>query len=184
MSARKNESHGEYLARRREKSKELAHKEKKREQARIYRLRNPEKVKQRNREYYAKYPGARGRLKRDYGITPERYDEMLAEQGGVCAACGGSQRDGRPLCVDHCHRTKVVRGLLCDSCNICAGHIESSRFDKVVAYLARQQRPGWDCWGNETDKFDPVDDFAKSLDVAYETIRERKAAGGPGWEPK
>lgn len=46
-----------------------------------------------------------------------------------------------------------MRGLLCDSCNICAGHIESSRYEKVKAYLARQRRPGWDCWGNETDKF-------------------------------
>ena len=64
------------------------------------------------------------------------------------------------------------------------------RIERLVAgpYLelfARQQRPGWDCWGNETDKFkyDGQDDFAKSLDVAYESIRERKAAGGPGWEP-
>ena len=33
-------------------------------------------------------------------------------------------------------------------------------------------------------QYNAFDDFAKSLDVAYETIRERKAAGGPGWEPK
>lgn len=33
-------------------------------------------------------------------------------------------------------------------------------------------------------QFDAFDDFAKSLDVAYETIRERQAAGGPGWKPK
>ena len=65
------------------------------------------------------------------------------------------------------------------------------RIERLVAgpYLelfARQQRPGWDCWGNETTKFNGYnaqDDFAKSLDVAYETIRERKSAGGPGWEP-
>lgn len=28
------------------------------------------------------------------------------------------------------------------------------------------------------------DDFAKSLEVGYAAIRERMAAGGPGWEPK
>ena len=66
------------------------------------------------------------------------------------------------------------------------------RIERLVAgpYLelfARQRRPGWECYGNETDKFKPVDgynaedDFAKSIDVAYEAIRERKANGGKGW---
>jgi N6-adenosine-specific RNA methylase IME4 len=54
--------------------------------------------------------------------------------------------------------------------------------------FARERRPGWTAWGNETDKFEPEydaqDDFAKSLDVAYAAIRERKAKGGPGWIPK
>lgn len=70
------------------------------------------------------------------------------------------------------------------------------RIERLVAgpYLelfARQQRPGWTTWGNETTKFNPPADtydtqrdFAGSLDVAYSAIRERKAAGGPGWEPK
>ena len=54
--------------------------------------------------------------------------------------------------------------------------------------FARQRRPGWDCWGNEIDKFEPEydahDDFAKSLDEGYRAIRERVAAGGPKWVPK
>lgn len=71
------------------------------------------------------------------------------------------------------------------------------RIERLVAgpYLelfARQQRPGWDCWGNETDKFTPTvradydaqKDFAGSLDVGYQAIRERVANGGPAWEPK
>ena len=32
-------------------------------------------------------------------------------------------------------------------------------------------------------EYDAADDFAKSIDLAYETIRARKAAGGKGWEP-
>ena len=32
--------------------------------------------------------------------------------------------------------------------------------------------------------YDAHDDFAKSLEEAYRVIRERKAAGGKGWEPK
>ena len=64
------------------------------------------------------------------------------------------------------------------------------RIERLVAgpYLemfARQTRPGWTSWGNEVDKFnrpEAADDFAKSLDVAYEAIRERVANGGPGWD--
>ena len=60
------------------------------------------------------------------------------------------------------------------------------RIERLVAgpYLelfARQQRPGWTAWGNEINKFDPVADVWKGTREAYEIIRERKAAGGPGW---
>jgi N6-adenosine-specific RNA methylase IME4 len=66
------------------------------------------------------------------------------------------------------------------------------RIERLVAgpYLelfARQRRPGWDCWGNEVDKFsqvddyDATDDFARGIDEAYRVIRERKANGGKGW---
>jgi N6-adenosine-specific RNA methylase IME4 len=54
--------------------------------------------------------------------------------------------------------------------------------------FARQSRDGWTTWGLERTKFDKPydgqDDFAKSLDVGYAAIRDRVAAGGPGWEPK
>jgi hypothetical protein len=33
-------------------------------------------------------------------------------------------------------------------------------------------------------EYDGQDDFAKSLEVGYAAIRERQAAGGPGWEPR
>jgi N6-adenosine-specific RNA methylase IME4 len=68
------------------------------------------------------------------------------------------------------------------------------RIERLVAgpYLelfARQHRPGWDVWGNETTKFnkpkpyDGDDDFSRSIDECYREIRERKANGGPGWTP-
>lgn len=57
-----------------------------------------------------------------YGITPERYAEMLKQQNGVCAICASSPRPGgvrsaSRLHVDHDHETGVVRRLLCNSCN-------------------------------------------------------------------
>lgn len=37
--------------------------------------------------------------------------------------------------------------------------------------------------GRVVDGYDAMDDFARSLEVGYIAIRERIAAGGPGWEP-
>jgi N6-adenosine-specific RNA methylase IME4 len=48
--------------------------------------------------------------------------------------------------------------------------------------FARAKRPNWTTWGNEVGKFDPPynaeDDFAKSINVPYEAVRERVANGG------
>ncbi len=63
-------------------------------------------------------------LKKAFGITLERYNEMLEKQNGVCAICGKKDErvhnaTGRPmnLAVDHCHNSKKVRALLCGPCN-------------------------------------------------------------------
>ncbi len=32
--------------------------------------------------------------------------------------------------------------------------------------------------------YDPIKDFSGSIDLAYEKIKRRIAAGGPSWEPK
>lgn len=64
-------------------------------------------------------------LKRYYGLSLEDYERMLQAQGGVCAVCKGLQQDPRKryLCVDHCHKTGAVRGLLCDHCNRAASNV-------------------------------------------------------------
>lgn len=51
-----------------------------------------------------------------YGLTEERYLEMLEAQDGLCAICGKPGRS-RGLHVDHDHSTGAVRGLLCHPCN-------------------------------------------------------------------
>jgi hypothetical protein len=63
-------------------------------------------------------------LQRRYGITLEIYNKILKQQRNKCAICRKKEtmidprtQKVRPLCVDHCHKTGKVRGLLCNSCN-------------------------------------------------------------------
>jgi hypothetical protein len=59
---------------------------------------------------------ASDRLKRKYGIALHEYDYRLKLQMGRCAICG-REPGKRRLDVDHDHKTKKVRGLLCHRCN-------------------------------------------------------------------
>ena len=62
------------------------------------------------------YDPVRGRRQHlaQYGLTPEAYDALVAEQGGRCYLCG---REESPLHVDHDHETGLRRRLLCNMCN-------------------------------------------------------------------
>lgn len=70
--------------------------------------------KQRNRDRVASLT-RKSQLKVKYGMTVDAYNELFSKQGGVCAICG--LKSTRPLCVDHCHASGKIRGLLCDKCN-------------------------------------------------------------------
>lgn len=72
-----------------------------------------------------------------YGITLEEYDILLTKQGGKCAICGRVETDSY-FCVDHDHKTKVVRGILCFYCNTALGMLSDDleTVKKAVAYLS------------------------------------------------
>jgi hypothetical protein len=65
----------------------------------------------------------------------DRYDDLLALQGGGCAICG-AKPGTRRLHIDHDHRTMTLRGLLCHRCN---GRLDStvtrSWLDDAMMYL-------------------------------------------------
>jgi len=86
-----------------------------------------EKIRQANQRYYKENMTEERRrrqyLRYHYGITLEEYATLLDEQGERCAICGMTPEDnGRRLCVDHDHKTGVVRGLLCLCCNTVLGN--------------------------------------------------------------
>lgn len=37
---------------------------------------------------------------------------------------------------------------------------------------------------DEVDNYDPQKDMTESIEECFRLVRERKANGGPGWEPK
>lgn len=59
-----------------------------------------------------------------YGLTVQQWESMVVRQGNACAICRGTARNGRPLCVDHNHKTGAVRDLLCERCNLIVGWVE------------------------------------------------------------
>ena len=72
-----------------------------------------------------------------YGITAERYDELLALQIGRCAICR-SRPVSKRLAVDHDHHSGVVRGLLCKRCNhdlLGAAHDDVALLEAAITYL-------------------------------------------------
>ena len=59
-----------------------------------------------------------------YGLTPEGFKILHEKQRGLCAICERPQTSNcrkQQLNIDHCHKTRKVRGLLCDKCNIAIG---------------------------------------------------------------
>lgn len=73
-----------------------------------------------------------------YGITTLEYDRIYQIQCGQCKICGKHQISlNKPLCVDHDHRRKKVRGLLCHCCNSMIGYSKESisNLKKAIEYL-------------------------------------------------
>ena len=83
------------------------------------------------------------------GVSESRYLELLNLQGGGCAICGETPREGRRLAVDHDHLCcdgpscgRCVRGLLCDGCNVTLGRVKDSR-ERLLAMI--RYLDGYDC---------------------------------------
>lgn len=76
-------------------------------------------------------------LAKKYGVSIQQYKDMVKSQLGICKICGGTNQDGRPLFVDHCHSTGAVRGLLCNQCNFGIGSFKDNidLMYKAIHYL-------------------------------------------------
>ena len=106
--------------------------------------------RKRNRARFA-YISKVKQLKFIYGISIEDYISIMDEQRGCCAICGDSLifpagSEKYRFALDHCHKTKKVRGLLCLQCNCVLGQSFDSIdiLEKAVQYLKKHEEDGGD----------------------------------------
>lgn len=86
-----------------------------------------------------------------FGIGLERFDEIVAAQGGGCAICGWPGSEDRILVVDHDHgccpskqRTcgKCVRAILCARCNTGLGQFYDNATTLLAAHMYLMMKGG------------------------------------------
>lgn len=99
------------------------------------------------RERESRKPASQRRLEyrsghywRMYGATVERYEQMLQTQHGRCAICGANdpgRKGNASFCIDHDHDTGIIRGLLCNDCNLGIGRFRDDHalLLKAAEYL-------------------------------------------------
>ena len=78
------------------------------------------------REYGREMRPHKGRwdhYKRKYDLTKDEVIGMMEERNGKCDICNKpTEHSSGILCVDHCHTTGKVRGMLCFNCNTMLGN--------------------------------------------------------------
>jgi hypothetical protein len=91
-------------------------------------------------------------LKRKYhlkafGLTPEKFKEILEKQNNCCAICGEVYNSHDPrlerlrnMHIDHDSQTGRVRGILCSFCNTALGHFKHdfNSLNSAIKYLEKR----------------------------------------------
>lgn len=103
-----------------------------------------------NKDRLKKYRKAAD-LKKNYGISLEKYNEMLVAQGALCFICKQPETQVHPksglpyqLSVDHCHTTNKIRSFLCNNCNRTLGMVNDNveLLQKMIDYVNLHKSPG------------------------------------------
>jgi len=114
-----------------------ANREKAKAYAKVYRKANKEKLKTKKKAWRKanserdKRNNDNSRLKRVYNITLKERNLMLKKQNNKCKICKITfckikKFRNDTACIDHCHTTNKVRGILCNMCNKGLGHFKDS----------------------------------------------------------
>jgi hypothetical protein len=76
----------------------------------------------------------KSQIKSVFGITLDKYTQII-KNAGKCESCGSTLR----LCLDHCHKTGTIRGVLCSNCNTALGLLndDTKKIGNLINYLSR-----------------------------------------------
>lgn len=111
---------------------------------------DPQKYKKYQENYVRKHGIKKVRryeVLRIHGLSSDQHNKMIISQNNKCAICFkeetrlGRSGDITPLCVDHCHKTQKIRGLLCHCCNTAIGKLKDniSLLESAIEYLKKHQ---------------------------------------------
>jgi hypothetical protein len=87
-------------------------------------------------------------LKKQYKISLEDFNNMKLKCGNKCEICKlpetklkNNGTETRDLCIDHCHVTGKIRGLLCVKCNLAIGAVKDSieNLKSAILYLEQSK---------------------------------------------
>ena len=84
---------------------------------------------------------------RIYNLSWTEYNKIKDQK--TCDSCG---REHKKMCIDHCHRTGKVRGILCSPCNLVAGQIESEQGKLIMQYLTITNERSYSREGHKKDE--------------------------------
>lgn len=113
-----------------------------------------EKRKNWNKSYYENYQNesflefgvTRTRelwLLKKYNLPLEQYISMIKSQDSKCCICNKpfdfTNRNQKHICVDHCHTSGEIRGILCTCCNRGLGGFKDNLqyLEEAIVYLKK-----------------------------------------------
>ena len=76
-------------------------------------------------------------MRRKFKITDEQFIKMMKPDD--CPCCG---RRMEKKCIDHCHKTEKIRGVICNNCNTALGLIDDNKetLSNLIQYLERSEQ--------------------------------------------
>lgn len=103
-----------------------------------------------------------------HGLSLDQYFSLCHESQMKCWICGkhGTHRGKTHLCIDHCHTTKRVRGLLCQTCNKSLGAFkeDATLLRRAADYV--ESRIDWRTYGKEPGLKDQGNEAGQSTQDA------------------
>lgn len=101
---------------------------------------------QKQKEYVKNYPELHKKqqrsatLKKKYGIDLVEFTRLVENQNSTCPICLRIFKDKVDPCVDHCHFTNKIRGVLCRQCNAAIGQLGDTKecLERAMNYLAKE----------------------------------------------